>query len=430
MKKNMIPLVAIAFVVAILSTAVFYGLFASKLRSSGPETPAQPVVVAARNLDRGTVLKAADLRVSELRSETKLESSLAKPDLAVGQTLIDSVQTGEPITRQRLGSTAAGGVPKGMRGVSIRVADSTGIASLLRPGAKVDVQAFSGRSGSVELKTILQNVEVLSVNPQTEAREGAAATVVTVLTRPQDTDLIALADSGARIRVAMRNPTDNDTVPGRSLAIAALFQSGRDSAPTPALKNVRVSAPAAADANPVQLSVQVLGANADAVREIDSKLAEPAAADSVRIAPFRVGIDTDELIQKLVEKRELEVLSSSRLSVGARQPATMHAGASTSQLRVQFSSETDSRGKIILRVKPEVSWKRAEGVETRGFESEVPNGNSFLLSGLLKSQPDRRLLEAIFPGHSWNGRELVILVSVQRPKLVHTAGLTRTHRGR
>jgi Flp pilus assembly protein CpaB len=429
MKKNMIPLVAIAFVVAILSTAVFYGLFASKLRSSGPEAPAQPIVVAARNLDRGTVLQAADLRVSELRSETKLESSLAKPDLAVGQTLIDPVQTGEPITRQRLGSTAAGGVPKGMRGVSIRVADSAGIASLLRPGAKVDVQAFSGRSGSVELKTILQNVEVLSVNPQTEAREGAAATVVTVLTRPQDTDLIALADSGARIRVAMRNPTDNDTVPGRSLAIAALFQSGRDSAPTPALKNVRVSAPAAAEGNPVQLSVHVLGANADAVREIDSKLAEPAA-DSVRIASFRAGIDTGELIQKLVEKRELEILSSSRLTVGARQPATMHAGANNGQLRVQFSSETDSRGKIILHVKPDVSWKRAEGVETRGFESAVPNANSFVLSGLLKSQPDRRLLEAIFPGHSWNGRELVILVSVQRPKLVHTAALTRTHRGR
>ena len=429
MKKNMIPLVAIAFVVAILSTAVFYGLFAGKLRSSGPEAPAQPVVVAARNLDRGTVLQAADLRVSELRSETKLQSSLSRPDLAVGQTLIDPVQAGEPITQLRLGSHAAGGVPKGMRGVSIRVADSAGIAGLLRPGVRVDVQAFSGRSGSVELKTILQNVEVLSVNPQTEAREGGAASVVTVLTRPQDTDLIALADSGARIRVALRNPTDNDTVPGRALAIAALFKSGREAGPAQVLKSVRVSAPAG-EGNPVQLSVQVLGANTDAVREIDSKLAEPAAADSVRIASFREGIDTDELIRKLVEKRAVEILSSSKLAVLAHQPAMFNAGADTGRLRVQFSSETDSRGKIILHVKPDVSWKRAEGIETRGFESAVPNGNSFVLSGLLRSQADRRLLEAVFPGHSWNGRELVILVASQRPKLVHTAALTRTHRGR
>ena len=430
MKKNMIPLVAIAFVVAILSTAVFYGLFAGKLKSSGPEAPAQPVVVAARNLDRGTVLQAADLRVSELRSETKLQSSLSRPDLAVGQTLIDPVQAGEPITEQRLGSHAAGGVPKGMRGVSIRVADSAGIAGLLRPGAKVDVQAFSGRSGSVELKTILQDVEVLTVNQQTEAREGGAASVVTVLTRPQDMDLIALADSGARIRVALRNPTDTETVPGRALATAALFQSGRDAAPGRALKNVRVSASAANDGNPIQLSVKVLGANTEAVREIDSKLAEPAAADSVRIASFREGIDTDDLIRKLAEKREVEILSSSRLSVMTHQPVMLNAGADAGRLRVQFSSETDSRGKILLHVKPDISWKRAAGVETRGFESAVPNGNSFVLSGLLRSQADRRLLEAIFPGHSWNGRELVILVAPQRPKLVQTAALTRARQGR
>ena len=430
MKKNMIPLVAIAFVVAVVSTAVFYGLFAGKLRSSGPESGVQPVVVAARNLDRGTILQKTDLRVSELRSETRLQSSLSRTDQAVGQTLLDPVQAGEPVMLQRLGSHSASGVPKGMRAVSIRVADSAGLAGLLRPGAKVDLQAFSGRSGTVELRTILQNVEVLSVNPQMESREGGAASVVTVLTRPQDTDLLALADSGARIRVALRNPIDKDTVPSRSMAAAALFQQGREPVSAPAPQTAEVNPASSGDGNPVQLSVRIFGASANALREFDSKLAEPRGTDSVRVAAFRAGTEIDDLIQKLVEKREVEILSSSRLTANAHRPAILSEGAGACQLRVQFSPETDGHGNGALRVKPDIRWKRAEGLETRGFEAQAPDGNSFIVSGLLRSPADRSLLDGIFPGRSWNGRELVILVNYARSKSIHTARLARATRGR
>jgi hypothetical protein len=65
MKRNMVPLLGIAFVVAIISTGVFYGLFAGKLRSSS-DLPGHAIVVAARDLDRGTVLQPGDFRVSEV----------------------------------------------------------------------------------------------------------------------------------------------------------------------------------------------------------------------------------------------------------------------------------------------------------------------------------------------------------------------------
>ena len=59
MKKNLVPLLGIAFVVAIISTGIFYGLFVGKLKSAS--VPSQSIVVAARNLDRGTALQAADV---------------------------------------------------------------------------------------------------------------------------------------------------------------------------------------------------------------------------------------------------------------------------------------------------------------------------------------------------------------------------------
>jgi Flp pilus assembly protein CpaB len=67
MKRNMVPLLAIAFVVAIICTGVWYGLFAGKLRSSS-EIPGHAIVVAARDLDRGTVIQRSDLRVSKCRA--------------------------------------------------------------------------------------------------------------------------------------------------------------------------------------------------------------------------------------------------------------------------------------------------------------------------------------------------------------------------
>src|SRR5579864_4971842 len=172
MKRNIVPLLSIAFVVAIVSTGIFYGLFAGKLRSSVGELPGQSIVVAARNLDPGTVVQATDLHVSEVKGA--LQGGFSRPEELVGVTILRAVQQNEPILQDRVASRdaksgqGAGGVPAGMRAVSIRVGESTGVVGLLRPGAKVDVQAVSHRETTSRLRTILQDVEVLSVSPQPE----------------------------------------------------------------------------------------------------------------------------------------------------------------------------------------------------------------------------------------------------------------------
>src|SRR5258708_22873422 len=107
MKRNMMPLLGIAFVVAILSTGLFYGLFAGKLHSAATSGPSQTLVVAARNLDRGTVLPSADLSIAEVH-RTTLASSFAKPEDAVGWTLLDSVPANQPFSPKRAASKDAG----------------------------------------------------------------------------------------------------------------------------------------------------------------------------------------------------------------------------------------------------------------------------------------------------------------------------------
>jgi hypothetical protein len=102
---------------------------------------------------------------------------------------------------------------------------------------------------------------------------------------------------------------------------------------------------------------------------------------------------------------------------------------------VQFSPEIDSAGKLSLRVKPEISLRRGEGTETRRYAAGVRNEGAFLVGGLLKDQGDRQVLERLYPGHSWNGRQLIILVTsrdlaAHNVKRAATAALAPANRRR
>lgn len=230
MKRNMVPLLGIAFVAAIICTGIYYGLFAGKLRSSS-EIPGHSVVVASRDMDRGTVVQASDLRISE--APGVLTGSFSKIDEAVGATLLTPLKTNEPLLGERVvsrvspaGQSASGMVPSGMRAVSIRVSQSDGLLNALRPGAHVDLQAISERENNqVMLRNILQNVEVLSVSPEDANSNRAAGAIVTVLTNAQDADVVALSDAGGKVRVALRNPFDAGTNLPHAMALASIYSN-------------------------------------------------------------------------------------------------------------------------------------------------------------------------------------------------------------
>jgi hypothetical protein len=255
-------------------------------------------------------------------------------------------------------------------------------------------------------------------------------TVVTVLTRAQDADLIALADTGARIRLALRNPLDDATTPRHSLPLASVFENAAHSEPsTPSAKTSGWE-------RPIQLHVRVLGVSTAALGELDSKLAGTAGTDSLGVAVFRADADAEQLIRGLEQKQELEIVSSWKLTAGIGRPVSFRAGAESSgsgpacKLRVQFSPEIGPNGKFSLRVKPEVSLRRGDGVETRKYAAGLRDDGSFLVQGLLNAEGDRAALERLYPGHSWNGRQLVILVTSRGSRNSSTAALAHPHRGR
>lgn len=200
MKKNFLPLFGIAFVVALISTGVFYGLIAGRLRSSS-EQFRYPVVVAARALERGTLVREADVKMSVITVSEAPPGVYTNVGQTVGFTTVEAMAPGQPLAESKLASHKA--IPNGMRVISVHATDSSGVVAMLQPGSRVDVQVIGNQTGGLGLKTLLPGIEVLTVG----AMEGSRP-VVNLLVHPAEADLLGLADTTARIRLTLRNPLE------------------------------------------------------------------------------------------------------------------------------------------------------------------------------------------------------------------------------
>ncbi len=433
MKRSMVPLFGIAVVVAIISTGVFYGLFAGKLKSSSADVPGQPMVVAARDLERGAVLTAGDVRVSRIKGT--LSGSFSTSDQVTGGTLLASVKANEPLLEERVVSKVPkaggsnGGVQPGWRAVSIRISESDGLVGMLRPGARVDLQAIQDHTAGLELRPVLQNVELLSVNPQPQPGGNRGPVfIVTVLTRAEDADMLALADSGTRLRLSLRNPLDEQTVQRRSLALGSAFQSsGATSAAVPA--STQKAPEAKPDGRSIQLQVQVLRASSAAATQLESKLKQPGSGDVWSVTEFSAGKEGNTLLQSLEQQHEVEVISAQHFTASPGRSARFRTGPAACQLGLEFSAEAGPGGKLNLRVKPETNVQIAGGIETHRYEAELPSSASFLVTGVLSEARDRQSLERLFPKHSWSNGRLMILVTAQAQSQGEAA-VAQSQRGR
>ena len=231
-KKNIVKLLGVALVVAIISTGLFYGLFASRLSSSTGS--GRTMVVAARALKPGTVIAEADVKALPWPGDHLPKGAYGETSEVLGTTVFDAIGEDEPIFDARLASAKSGGgsgVPEGMRAVSVHVTDSTGVMALLRAGQKVDVQVVLGRGqkpGDTQVRTALENLTILSITPQPEQNaQGHPVPVVTLLAKPQEADVLAAADSGAAVRLTLRNPLDNAMRTRETLPLGTVMRSAR-----------------------------------------------------------------------------------------------------------------------------------------------------------------------------------------------------------
>jgi len=256
MNRRLAGVFAFALVVAFIASFAVYRLVISQTRTPTGSSVTSKLVVAAHDLQVGELIRDSDL-TQIAYSGPAPEYAIKTPQEIVGRGVVANVYQNEPILEKRLAPKGAGAglastIPVGMRAVALRVNEVVGLAGFVLPGMRVDV-LISGTAPSVDqshgslCKTILQNIEVLSVGQRIEKNADGkpeAAQVVNLLVTPDQAEVLSLASENTRVQLVLRNPIDTKEQNTRGVSLAGLFgPEAKVEAATSPMAGLRLSPP-------------------------------------------------------------------------------------------------------------------------------------------------------------------------------------------
>jgi pilus assembly protein CpaB len=258
-KQRLITVLIFALVVSAAASVLIYRLINSQITAN--TKAGTRVLMAARNLERGDLIKDADIKVADWGG-TVPAGAIMKPEDAIGRGVIEPIYMGEPIVESRIAARGAGAglaaiIPPGMRAVAVRVNDVAGVAGFVTPGMRVDILLAGNPPGEktnvgTQTKTLLQNVEVLSAGQNIQKdNEGKPVSVpiVNLLVTPEQAEVMSLASNEERIQMILRNPTDKEDSKTRGTAVEYLF-NGVNGMPGPQVAPKQVAVKRAAPKPP------------------------------------------------------------------------------------------------------------------------------------------------------------------------------------
>jgi pilus assembly protein CpaB len=247
MDRRFLTVLGVSLVFALVVSSVFYQMTA---RSSGPSkkvesTDQKDVVVTARPLGVGVMVKPADIKVVKIAASAFPKGGFSKVEDVLDRPVISNMLLEEAVLEGRLAAKGSGlglapTIPVGMRAVTVRVNDVASVAGFVLPGMRVDV-LVTGRPPTSEgdmTSTVLQNMLVLSAGTtiQADARgQAIQAPTVTLLATPGQSETLTLAGNEGRLQLVLRNSSDQTVEQTTGRYISELYGAPRKAA-APAAK--------------------------------------------------------------------------------------------------------------------------------------------------------------------------------------------------
>jgi pilus assembly protein CpaB len=231
--------IAIALVVALVISAGATYVVYSRLRTAQAEARPKTIkIVAATNpLQAGAALTSDSVTLIDWPATVPLTGSFAKTEDVIGRSLIYPVSPKQPIMERDLAVAGSGigltvKIPEGMRAVSVRSDQITGVAGFLYPGSHVDVLITYRPEGTTSnvTQTIMQNIEVLTAGQRIEPDpqgKPETVTVVTMLLTPQDAEKLVMAYSQGSIQFVLRNGADKLAAETKPVFSTELFAGAK-----------------------------------------------------------------------------------------------------------------------------------------------------------------------------------------------------------
>lgn len=186
------------------------------------------VIVAARDLYQGVTITEEDLYAVQIPPKYLPEGVFLSPEHVVGRIPRERILANEFVRADRLADPESGVglnavIPRGMRAISINIADGAALSGFLNPGNYVDVLVTiqpdkETARGEVkpETHTLLQAVFVLGVNSRMQKessdeaadKRGRQKPSVTLLVTADQAEQIAHAENMGEVVLTLRNDLD------------------------------------------------------------------------------------------------------------------------------------------------------------------------------------------------------------------------------
>lgn len=265
MNRKLLATLLFAFVVAAGCSFLVYRIVGKRVATARPVVTNR-IVAAATDIKLGAILTAADLTTIQVTG-TLPKGALLKPENAIGRGVVSDLYQGEPVIEQRLAPVGSGGglaatIKPGMRACAVKVDEVVGVAGFVTPGMRVDVLVTGDPPGitdpkvGTEVKTLLQNIEVLSAGTDIQKdAEGKPQQVhvVNLLVTPEQAEELSLASNHTQIQLVLRNPLDTTVSKVQGSAMGNIFSDNKITLP-----NAGRSSAAKAKPAPKTTSVEVL----------------------------------------------------------------------------------------------------------------------------------------------------------------------------
>jgi pilus assembly protein CpaB len=190
------------------------------------------VVIATARISLGSRIAADQVKVVRWPADIEPKGTAHGLDGVVNAVARTTIEPSQPVFESLLVKEPSGLLPliisEGMRAMSVKVDNVTGVSGFITPNSRVDVLVAGKPEGNAEderSKLILQNVKVLATGTSIEQIDDKPVEVptVTLLVSPGDAEKMTLATHHAPVRLALRNYRDEELVGTSGISAKALF---------------------------------------------------------------------------------------------------------------------------------------------------------------------------------------------------------------
>ena len=230
-------LLILAIVIGALAAALVYRHLRSLRSEIEAAHQAAPgtvgIVVASDTIPVGGHIGEQQVKVVGWPETLVPDGAIKDPKAVINSVARVTIEKNQPISQSLLLAQGAevlpAMIPDGMRAMSVRVDDVTGVSGFITPNSRVDVLVAGSPGGEgnegQRSKLVLQGIRVLAIGKSITQQQDKPVEVptVTLLVSPEDAERLTLATKYEPVRLALRNYSDDQMVGTPGLSTASLF---------------------------------------------------------------------------------------------------------------------------------------------------------------------------------------------------------------